>query len=198
MRHFVGVDLELASPLSVPRLPGCVAQTPATAPLIPPNGLPRPLPARLHRADTTAVALPAVTGRADRNLTVAPWTDQQPVVRTRPIPRLAKGELDGDQNRGDTGGRNAVATPCFGGPGGSDRSSLRPPGSSPPLGSSGSELVAEADGKVHTAVSEGGCRPARSRPPRAAPTPHRAARPPPSSAQQPPPAHRGRPPWPAG
>jgi hypothetical protein len=93
MRHFVCVDLKLTSPLSVPSLPGCVPQAPAMASLIPPRSLLRPLPARLNRADTTAVAVPAVAGRADRNLTATPCTEEQPVVRMRPIlPGLPKGE----------------------------------------------------------------------------------------------------------
>jgi hypothetical protein len=115
MRHFLAAHLPASPPLSIPRLAGGVSEAPAPALLIPPACRTHLLAASLVRAQTTAVALPAVTDRADRNLTVASGTDEQPVIRTRASPRLPRG-LDGDQDRGDTGGQSAVVTPRFGGP----------------------------------------------------------------------------------
>jgi hypothetical protein len=104
MRHFLVMDLQAPPPLSILRLAGSVSEATVPAPLIAPTCRTQLLTARLRRAATTAVALPAVTDGADRNLCVTSGTEEQPVVRTRASSRLPRG-LDGDQHRGDTADR---------------------------------------------------------------------------------------------
>ena len=117
MRHFLDFFEALAPPLSIPLLPGGMAQAPFLAVLVAPGRFPLPLASGLLRTGPTAVALTTVAARTDGHLTATTCAEQQPVVRKRSNPpRLPGGELDGESNRGDTGRQNAAATPCFGRP----------------------------------------------------------------------------------
>ena len=144
MRHFLDFFEALAPPLSIPLLPGGMAQAPFLAVLVAPGRFPLPLASGLLRTGPTAVALTTVAARTDGHLTATTCAEQQPVVRKRSNPpRLPGGELDGESNRGDTGRQNAAATPCFGRPKGGDRQVDFPLGPSPCQDSSRTNLVAE-------------------------------------------------------
>jgi len=111
------LDLQAPPPLPIPRLAGGVSETTLPALLIASARRTHLLPARLLRTAMTAVALPAVTDRADRNLSVTSDTEEQPVVRTRVSPGCP-----GTRRRSASRrycGQNAVVTPCSGTQGGS-------------------------------------------------------------------------------